>query len=1025
MLFWFLFQTFAPSNFKKVVKMRFKTMWFVIFFFGVLQFSFAQEKTVTGTVKDHLGEELPGVAVIVKGEQKGTQTGFDGTYSLKVAVGKTLVFSYIGMQSKEVKVGASNTIDVVLEEEAQGLDEVVVTGYNTRKREVSSANVTTVSGENLGKLTPSTSVDNMLQGKASGVDVTALNGKPGQTATIKIRGAISLNTKGGDKAQPLYVIDGVFVSESDLNILNPNDIETMSVLKDAASTAIYGSRGANGVIVITTKQGKKGNAKISYSGRTGFGEKIKDRFEMMNAAEKMQYEEVFNPTRYSRTPEQKAQLLGYDHNWADDILRTAQIISHTLSASGATDNGAYFFSGGWDKNTGIVRNNDGFSRITARANFNTKLSEKLKIGLNSSVSHTTSDELRDRNNIQNPFRAIYLYNPYEPVFERNDDGSFVIDSEGNYVYNAGSQPFSIIEGIMNAPSVRKTTHFVANAFADYELGKGFSFKTQYSANYRRYKGENYTMPKSQLDIIVGDPKAPGSKSDYGRDSYLYTWLNQLNYQKSFGQHNFNATVFSEFTEDYYHSYSLSNKGYNSKLLNTQDNGAKATDTETKKEESAIFSLATSVEYDYNGIYLASASIRRDGASRFGKNNRYGTFWSGSLGWNIAKEEFLKSAEWLNNLKLTASYGTTGNWYIPNYAAQGYYRSSSYNEEPSAIINTNIANPDLTWEKQESLNFGVETSMFHNRLSFTASYFSNTRKDFLFELSLPKEGGAYTKYVNAGKMATNGIELSFNADVLKTTDFKWSVGGNITFIDYKIKSLDGRDNLVVSGISVLKEGETPFTFYLPQYAGVDTNNGDALYYNHNQNTGEVKVVSDFSQATTQLLSGKSPFAKQYGGFNTSINYKGIDLSADFSFKLGNYSYNYVTQNLLSDGRNGNDNQRKDALDYWKKPGDNKLPALSAKNSQTTDRFLQDASFLRLRNVTLGYNIPKDFIKGANVRVFVQAQNLYTWTKFEGDPEISIGSGENQLGTNQNFIPGLYYQYSYPTLQTYTMGVDITF
>ena len=325
-------------------------MWFVILLFlgGVSHFSFAQEKiTVKGTVKDESGVILIGATVSVKGTKWGVNTDFDGGYSIGVEVGQTLVFSFVGMKTEERKVmSGTRQIDIVLEEEAQGLDEFVVTGYNTRKREVSSANVTTVSGENLGKLTPSTSVDNMLQGKASGVDVTALNGKPGQTATIKIRGAISLNTKGGDKAQPLYVIDGVFVSESDLNILNPNDIETMSVLKDAASTAIYGSRGANGVIVITTKQGKKGNAKISYSGRTGFGEKIKDRFEMMNAAEKMQYEEVFNPTRYSRTPEQKAQLLGYDHNWADDIIRTAQIISHTLSASGATDNGAYFFSGG-------------------------------------------------------------------------------------------------------------------------------------------------------------------------------------------------------------------------------------------------------------------------------------------------------------------------------------------------------------------------------------------------------------------------------------------------------------------------------------------------------------------------------------------------------------------------------------------------------------------------------------------------------------------------------------------------------
>lgn len=1001
--------------------MRLKRLLLAIFTLGTLHFSFAQERTVTGIVKDQLGIELPGVAVIIKGEQKGTQTGFDGTYSLKVATGRTLVFSYIGMKTKEIKVGDSSQIDVVLEEDAQQLDDVVVTGYTVRKKDVTTSGVATVGAESLGKLAPSTSVDNMLQGKAVGVDVTSRNGKPGQTATIKVRGAVSLNPKGGDKAQPLYVVDGVFLDEEDLNIINPSDIETMTILKDAASTAIYGSRGANGVVVITTKQGKKGKVRITYSGRTGFAEKIKDPFELMNAQEKIQYEEAYNSRTYGRTPEQKARLISYDHSWEKAVLRKSEIVSHSLSASGATDNGSYFLSGGYDKNTGIVRTRSGFKRYTVRFNFDTKVTDKFKVGLSSSMAHTRSDELRDRNNVQNPFRSIYQYNAYEPIYKRAADGSIRFDNEGNPIYNETHQGLNILEAMETAPRLDKTTQLVGSLYGSYELFKGLTFLTKYSANYRRYIRETQTLPGSILDGYVGDPAAPGSKTDGGRDAYVYTWLNQLSYQKSFGDHNVNASVFSEYTDDYFHTYYLESKGYAHRLLNTQNNGSEAVDVSSRKEENALFSLAGLVEYDYKGKYFASASLRRDGASRFGADNRYGIFWSGSFGWNIAKEDFLASTEWINDLKLSASYGTTGNWDIPNYASQGYYGSVSYGGEPAARPNSIISNKNLTWEKQASYNFGIESSFFSNRLSFTTSYFNNSRTDFLFETPLAYETGSYKQYTNSGKLVSSGLELSLNADLIRTQDFRWSVGGNITFMNYNIKSLNGQNEIVISGISVLKEDETPFTFYLPRYAGVNPNNGDALYYDKDNN-----VTNKFSDAKHSVLTGKSVLPKQYGGFNTSVRYKNIDLSADFSFKLGQYSYNYVTQHLLSDGASIASNKRKDALDYWKKPGDSKLPRLNPQFNQTTDRFLQDASYVRFRTLSLGYSLPKNSIKGiSDVRIFAQGQNLYTWTKFEGDPEISIGSGENQLSSTQEFVPGLYYLYSYPTTRTFTIGVDITF
>ena len=1006
-------------------------VWFALLLAIIVQsVSLAQEREVKGTVRDVNGMEMLGVAVMVKGENHGTQTDLDGKYTIKVAQGKTLEFSFLGMKPQFHKVTSSGRIDVVLQEEAQQIDEVIVTGYMQTKKDAATAGITTVGSESLGKLNPTTSADNMLQGKAVGVDVTALNGKPGQTAFIKVRGAVSLNVKGGDKSQPLYVIDGVFVDKDDLNILNPSDIESMSVLKDAAATAIYGSRGANGVVVVTTKQGKKGHTKFTYSARSGFGEKIPDPFEMMNAEEKIRYEEAVAPTEYERTAKEKSDLISYDNDWQKNILKTSFITSHMLSASGAGGETTYFLSGGWDKNTGIVKHLDGFNRYTARLNLNTKLTDKMKFGFTSSLSQTKTDESRDRYNQQNPFAVMYWYNPYENVYKRDRNGNFVKDIQtGEYKYETGSQGLSIIEGLKNVPEVRKTTQLLASAFASYEIVPSLSYTMRYSANYRRYKREVYNQPGSILDKILGDKKAPGSKTDSGSDTYNYTWLNQLNYIKSFGKNNLSATLFTEYTDNFYHSYSIGSKGYISKLLSTQDNSAAPTSASTSKSESAMFSMAAALNYDYDGKYVLTGSVRRDGASRFGKNKRYGNFWSVGASWDVAKEDFMKQAEWLNRANLSVSYGTTGNWDIPNYAAKGYYRSTYYGNLSAAVQKITIGNPELTWETQQSFNVGAEVATFANRLSLTASYFNNVRKDFLFEIPLAWEEGAYSKYVNTGDMKTSGIELSIGGDIVKTADFRWNVGANITFMDYKIKSLGGGDEITVGRNTILKEGETPFAYYMPRYAGVDPSNGDALYYKDkydgNGNVIGEETTKNFGLAKYYTLSGKSPLAKQFGGFNTTFSYKGIDLNADFAFKIGNYIYNQVAADLLSDGANVNSNQRKDALDYWKRVGDNKLPRLNANSNKTSDRFLQDGSYLRFRTLSLGYTLPKDAVKGVGARIFVQAQNLYTWTKFEGDPEVSIGSGESQLEAGQEFVSGEVYLYSYPTLRSFSLGLDLTF
>ena len=978
--------------------------------------------TITGKVTDVNNEAIPGANISVKGHSDiGTITDLDGEYILSVPIETTaVVFSYIGMIPQIREIKDKTVFNVVLLEENIKIAEIIVTGYSIRKKEVLTSSVSVVGKDDIEEMTPSTSIDNMLQGKAVGVDVTSYNGKPGSIATVKVRGAVSLNATGGDKAQPLYVVDGVFYSENDMNALNPNDIKSMSVLKDASSAALYGSRGANGVIVITTKSGKSDKPIINYTARYGIAYKIDDKFEIMNTSEKLDYEEAVGGFTY--TSEERAELLQYDHIWQDDILKQASIISHSLSASGGSNKSTYFLSAGYDKNTGIIQKLDGFERITARLNFNRDLSEKLKIGFTTNLSHTNSDEPRDINNVQNPIRAMYDYNPYEPIYQHDTDGNVVLDDNGDPVHNL-ALVLPILEALENNPENEKNLRLIGNAFADYELFKNFHILTKYSISYNRYKRESYTMPGSVLDNIVGDPASPGSKYDNGSDSYNYTWLNKLSYSKSFNNHNFDASVFSEFTKEFFHSYFLGSSGYASDLLNTQDNGSIATGASTSKQENAMFSLASFASYDYASKYLSSVSIRRDGASRFGKDKRHGIFWSFSLGWNLAYEDFLSNSSFINKLKIISSYGTLGSWNIPNYASQGYYVFGAYNGQSAALINGNISNPELTWESQTSMNLGLETAFFQNRLSITADYFINTRSDFLFSNPLPYEGGAYSQYINAGKMETSGVELSVSGDVISTNDFKINLSANISILNYEIKELNGQDQIVVSGISVLKNGEEPFTFYLPRYAGVNPSNGDALYYDVDGN-----ITNVFSSGDAVVLSDKSPLAKMYGGFNTYITYRGIELTVNFSFKYGNYIYNYQALSMLSDGDNVSSNQRKDALDYWQNPGDNKLPRLNGNSNQVSDRFLQDGSYIRLRSVSLGYVLPRNWtlaMKLSKVRFFIQAQNIFTWTKFEGDPEVSVGSGENQLGAGQNFIPGQYAQYSYPALYTYTIGLDINF
>jgi TonB-linked SusC/RagA family outer membrane protein len=999
-----------------------------------MQFSFAQQKTVTGIVSDAIGP-LAGANVVVQGTMNGATTNFDGVYSIKANQGDVLVFTYTGMVTKTATVGASNLVNAIMQDDILKGNEVVVVAYGSKTRDQLASAVTVLSSEDLSKLSPSTSIDNMLQGLAPGVTVTAGNGKPGQTAFVRIRGVGSINASNA----PLYVIDGVVAPS--MNSINPNDIESLSILKDAATASLYGSRAANGVIVITTKTGKKGKGStISYSSRYGIGRKVDDNFRMMDASEKIQYERelaalgVSNaqtlPGVTASTPEEYQNLRALGHDWQKTLLRDAIIKSDALSISGGSSDMTYFMSVGHDRNTGIIRDISGFERINGRLNTTYKAKEWLDVGANLSITATTSNEPRDRNNAQNPFSAMYAYNPYEPKFQRDANGNLLLDPSGNPQFNNTRLGFSVSEGLINNPEVQKQAAIIGGLYANVKFSNSVTNTFRIGATNSSARREIFIKPGSVLDGYVGDVDNPGSKTDNGSNNFDYTVSNILNYKKSFNEkHNFSLSGLFEFNKVMFNNYSLTSIGFASGDLSVQSVAAQPTAASTNKSINTLYSFGSFLDYDFDRKYIFTASVRRDASSVFGVNNRYGIFWATSAAWNISNEKFMEGSK-INNLKIRGSAGTSGNRAgIGNYGSLATIGFGSLNGSTTAIPTDN-GNPDLGFEKNFIWDVGVEFGLFNNRLRGVVDYYERTTSDLLLNAPLSSIGGEPdgTILSNIGEMVNKGIEISLSGDIVSTKDFTFTLGGNIAFLDNKVTKLVANPTSpagapINNGLTTIRVGEELNTFFLNRWAGVNPSNGAPLFYDA---AGNVTTV--YNAADQHVLSGKSAIADFDGGVNLYLNYKGFDLAADFYYKVGHYTINLMESDMLSDGTTVATNQRVDAFNYWTTPGQTNVlpsPLYGVEAQQTTDRFLQKGDYLRLRNLTVGYNFPAKFIQKANIqslRLFVQGQNLWAYVPyFKGDPEVGIGSGE----TNNPSGPGAYNLYSYPITQSVSLGLDIKF
>nr|WP_314493648.1 SusC/RagA family TonB-linked outer membrane protein [uncultured Chryseobacterium sp.] len=898
------------------------------------------------------------------------------------------------------------------------IEEVVVTGYRTKKTDEITQAQSVIGSEEMKQQSNTLSLTNMLQGKAPGVLVQTLSGQPGSGGSITIRGFSNFSNTGA-----LVVIDGQYSSFAQLNAMNPSDVESQVILKDAAATAQYGSRAAAGVIVVTTKRGTKGKTNYSFESRFGTSKKISDKemnFQMMDAGQKLAWENAIAPfvgnTPY--TPAEVAELTAQNHDWQKDILRNSREESYFFSANGGTDKSTFYYSLGYDSNSGIIQNLNALKRYSARFNFENQLSDKIRIGINTSLQYQQTQNQRDLNNGQNPFNFMYSANPYEPVFLA--DGT----------YNPTSAGFPVLEALRTNTSSNSNLRINGNIFGEYQFTDWLKFRSSLFNTFAQLKGKSILQPKSYLDVILG---LNGQVSQSNNDLYYLTANQRLDFDKKFGSHSVSATAFYEYSTEDTNTMAATGRNYRTPGLDILSNMVTPFSTTGSRTQTRRTSLALLADYNYDLRYLVSASVRRDGSSRFGLENQFGVFWSASAAWNIAKESFIDMPD-LKALKLRASYGIAGNDApIPDYVNQPYVGFGLYGPNATTVVPTTVGNKLLEWEKVKITNFGLDFN-YLNRFRGSVEYFINKRSDFLQLIPNATVQGGYTVYDNSGELENKGIELDLSADVIRKQDWTFQLRGNFSNVKNKILALrEGETERNVGVNNKLQVGESPYFFRMVRSAGVNSQTGEALYYTNRTtaNDGETfydveggRATNVYSSTDIQDIKDKSPYPKYFGGFGATFTYKKFDITADFSYKFGGYAVNNEALNRL-DSSQFNTNKSVDAFNYWQNPGDtNVLPAPSQDGIWLTDYFLQKTDYIRFRSLNVGYTFDKNFL-GENVplssiRVYAQAQNLFLWTQFQGDPEVAVGSGEGNTD-----VPGSYTLYTYPTQRTFTLGIELQF
>jgi len=1000
-----------------------------------------QQNSISGQVSDTSGGSLPGVSVVVKGTTIGTITDADGNYTLaNVPSNATIIFSFVGLKPQEIKVDGKSKINVTLVEETIGLDEVVAVGYGTQSKRAVTGSIQSVGSDALSDM-PVTTVAQKLQGKLSGVQINQTTGKPGQGMQIRIRGQASL-TAGNS---PLYVVDG-FPLDGDISSVNPNEIESISVLKDASSTALYGSRAANGVIVVTTKRAKLGKTSIDVAANYGIQSVPQQgRPEMMNGTEFAQFKKESYEDLGLAVPSvfQNPSQYGKGYNYFDAILRNAAIQDYSVSLSAGKDNFSTNAVVGLFNQEGVILNSN-YQRFSLRLNNEFKITDKIKAGFNVATTYTkdntpSTDGQFWAGGIVTNSLLVWPIAPY-------------INPDGTMPYN------SWIPGVSTFPTPNyyratqeinnKTdqTRILATGYLQYEPIKGLILKSTMNADLRNVKFKN-TNPSTTSTGFAG--VLPALSSAIFRSNNTFTWLNEntATYKKSIGNHNFEALAGFSMQRFRFDQMQVSIQGYPDDRISTIGaaatiNRAGTTNTYSDTQEWSMMSYLGRINYNYKNKYLVSAAIRSDGSSRFGADQRWGTFPSASIGWIASEENFMKGISAISLLKIRASYGIVGNNNIGNYTQ--YAAVSSGNSSYNAIYGTTLGsgsavtqlpNSNLTWEQTAEYDFGFDLGLFKNRLSIGYDFYNRNSKSLLYSVAVAQESGFANFNGNIGELQFWGHEIAVNSQNL-VGKLKWTTDFNIAFTDNKVKALFGAVNRIYGGNSTItRVGDRIGLFYGMVHEGVYKNQAD---YNASPKavqsqvgTAKFKDVNNDGRITNggdnddRTIIG-DPTPKFTFGITNSFNYNSFDLSIVMSGSYGNDIANMGEQGLTN--LDGVFNVLAEVKDRWRSeanPGAGKYGKTTAGTANERDwfstRFLSDASYLTVKNVSLGYTFSKIKIKNIkNLRVYVSAQQLYTLTKYKGmNPEISsdaFGNAASALNLGHDYG-------GYPVPRTISFGLNL--
>jgi len=1000
------------------------------------------QRTVTGSVHDDSQQPVPSANVVLKGTQVGTLTDSNGKFTLNVpSSGGTLVISFIGFTTQEVLIGTSSVVNVTLQTESTALNEVVVVGYGTQKRTEVTGAISSVSSDKLNAL-PTSGLDQALQGRAAGLTVIS-NGAPGYASTMRVRGISTVND-----ANPLFVVDGVVATG--ISNINPSDIESIEVLKDASTAAIYGSLGSNGVIMVTTKKGKAGNVVVNLEGYGGV-QYTTARYNLMNSAQYKEYATsgAFTTPAVYTNPIYAARTTAAETNWQDEIYQTGPMQNYDLSLSGGNDNSTFRLSAGYLNQRGIVIKT-GLERYNFRANSDfTK--GRLKIGENISFSYSLQDPLADNGGRSLLEHAIKMA-PYLPVYNPDNLGGFqgptsAIDGQD------AENPVRIME--LNSRK-QNTLDILGNIYGELELIKGLKFRTNLGLQDVRVLDKQFYPTYNDDDLGGATHRATFAsifKNQANYNSFLFT--NNLTYGLTLAErHNFELLALTEYSA--VHSTFLNANSHNTITNLVQELGNTDASLSSGTVDYYRISYLGRLNYNYDGKYLFSASLRTDASSRFGANNRWGTFPSVSVGWNIAKEAFLSDVPYISNLKLRGSWGKAGNDKISDYAYSSSLTSNMYYViNNAAVVGTTpggASNADLKWEETTMTNIGLDLGLFKDQFTLSAEYYMNSSSDLLMQVPLPLSTGDFRGTIskNAGSMDIKGFELQLGYNDFEG-NFQWSANLNLGTFKNEVKSLGGAT--YISGyafegddLNRCQVGQPAFFFYGWQFDGIFQTESEAKTYMDSTEfklnsctAGDFRIVDTngdgIIDATDRTNIG-NPFPKMTLGLDLNASYKGFDLNLFISGVYGNKIYNTNLYDLVSMDRLFNADVK--VLDRWSPTNpSNTMPraGIVASNTQASSRFIEDGAYTKLKNITLGYTLPANLWKNtfSKLRIYVSAQNMICLTKYSGlDPEvgtyIATGTALGQIGspqtTTQNYANGID-RGNYPIPKSVIAGIQVTF